>query len=337
MKNLEQINNKKLTPIFIREETIKSCRKFFDTKNFHEVITPTLNKALPLEPNLFSFETKWNKIDQNYKLYLSTSPESGLKKMLAENIGNCYAIAKCFRNLENNGTRHNPEFLMLEWYRVNANYKDIMRDTKNLVFYIIKNINKKFGKNISLQKKWPVFSLEKLFKKYAKIDYKKIIDNDELFFAVAQNKGYNTQNSTWSQIYDQIFLNEIEPNLPNVPFFLVDFPARISPLCAVKKAKPYLAERFELYLSGMEIANGNTENIDYKYVETAFQKEQKNRQSENLPSHDYDEEFISALKKMSESKKTYAGIGLGIDRLAMFMADAKDISEVEFFVVNKPE
>lgn len=334
MKN--NMSNNKLLPIFVREETIKACRKFFDTKNFHEVITPTLNKALPLEPNLFSFQTTWNKVDENITLYLSTSPESGLKKMLAENIGDCYAISKCFRNLENNGTRHNPEFLMLEWYRNNANYKQIMRDTKNLIFYVMKKINKKFSKQVMLPKKWPVISLEKLFKKYANIDYKKIM-NDEEIFKIAESKGYNTKNSTWSQIYDQIFLNEIEPNLPTSPFFLVDFPARISPLCAVQKNKPYLAERFELYLNGMEIANGNTENIDFSYVENAFKKEEVIRQKEHLTSHKYDQNFIEALKKMSETKKTYAGIGLGIDRLAMFMAEAHDISEVEFFVVNKPK
>src|SRR5258708_367510 len=109
-----------LQPFFIREEIIKSIRSFFEEQYFHEVIIPILYSSLPLEPTLYSFSTTWKTNEGDRELYLCTSPESALKKMLAVGIGNCFAIGKSFRNLESSGPRHNPEFLMLEWYREDA-------------------------------------------------------------------------------------------------------------------------------------------------------------------------------------------------------------------------
>lgn len=311
-----------LQAIFIREEIIKTVRSFFFEKKFHEVITPVLNRALPLEPNLYAFTTSWNTLKRKEELYLATSPESGLKKMVAQGIGNCFAIGKSFRNLEDTSRQHNPEFLMLEWYRENADYNQIMAEVQELIIFVKKRVDlflkRKFSPEIIYQDQkinligdWPKISLEDLFLKYASQKLKNIKEDD----------------------FYKIFLNEIEKHLPKTPFFLIGFPSIISPLCTPRKDKPYLAERFELYFFGMEIGNGNTENTDTKAIQKVFLTEEKIRKNKKKVSPVIDKDFLEALTKIRQLADQYAGIGLGIDRLAMIMANASDIKQVEPFFV----
>jgi len=324
--------------------------------------------------------------------------------MIAKGIGNCFAFGKCFRNLEGAGSLHLPEFLMFEWYREDAEYQQIMTDVKKLILEINQQvINRISGgdkaadrdlgipiredpdarrdrqmacrptqapntitygnKTISLEGEWPVFSMVELFQRYAGLDFVEMLD-DEKLFQRAKEKGYSTDGALWSELFDQIFCNEIEPQMPLTPFFINDFPARLSPLCKVQKDKPYLADRFEFFIFGMELANGNNENTDYQRIRRHMEQEQEARAKKyisvqnqcnqsahaNNPDSDFpisathetlkspnqcsiDEEFINALKTMDETGKCYAGIGLGIDRLAMIMADVERIEEVELLHV----
>ncbi len=278
-----------LKSTIIREEIIKTIRSFFYKQKFHEVIPDILNDTLPSEPNLTPFSTIWKTQGSEKTYFLPMSPERSIKKMLTQGIGNCFAISKSFRNLERSGSLHQPEFLMLEWYRENAVYTDIMTDVEKLFT------------NFGFKKNWPVLSLKKLFQKYLDLDLEKTIANDKLFL----------------EDYDQLFVNEIESKLPKTPLFLVDFPAKISPLCKPQKNNPLFAERFECYVNGIEIGNGNTENTDTKSVQKIFEQEQKRT---NLP---IDEEFLNSLKIMR--KKSYAGVGIGIDRLIMILQNKSSI------------
>ncbi|MFA6532376.1 MAG: amino acid--tRNA ligase-related protein [Patescibacteria group bacterium] len=273
-----------------KEGVIKSIRSFFYKQSFHEVIPDILNNTLPSEPNLTPFSIVWKTQESKKTYFLPMSPERGIKKMLAQGIGNCFAISKSFRNLERSGSLHLPEFLMLEWYREDAVYTDIMTDVEKLFV------------NFGFKKNWPVLSLKKLFQKYLNLDLEKAITNDKIFL----------------KDYDQLFVNEIESKLPKTPLFLVDFPSKISPLCKPQKSNPLFAERFECYVSGVEIGNGNTENTDTESLRKIFTQEQKRT---NLP---IDEEFLNSLKKMS--KKSYAGVGIGIDRLVMILNNQSSIS-----------
>lgn len=342
--------------ILIREKVIKSIRSFFDGQGFYEVITPVLNTALPLEPNIHAFSTIWDRPGKSQKLYLTTSPESALKKMLAEGIGNCYSIGHSFRNLEGSGPKHNPEFLMLEWYRSGADYKKIMEDVRELILHINSEFKDEIsyqGESVSLSGKWPIVSLVDLFEKYADMDLEKILKfqfdskskqiknvwipdtslpavrqvrNDNVdIYQLAGKKGYKAEGSSWEQIFNQIFLNEIEPYLPERPIFITDFPARISPLCKARADKPFLAERFEFYLFGMELGNGNTEKTDSREVRRLFEEEKKERKKGGLSSPPIDEGFLKALEKMNKMGD-FAGIGLGVERLAMIMADTENIN-----------
>lgn len=306
-----------LQSFFIREQIIKSVREFFDKLDFHEVIAPILLHAVPEEPNIFPFTTLWNTRDVKKKLFLATSPEKSLKQLLAKGIGNCYAIGHSFRNLENKGSLHNPEFLMLEWYRENADYKDIMQDVRFLILDIKKNVDRYLkremssvleyqGKKINLENNWSVYSLKDLFKEHASIDLEDILKDEKGLHSKAHEKGYNVQNANWAALFDQILVNEIEPHFTDEPFFVVDFPSRLSPLCKVKQDDFLFAERFEWYIAGMELGNGNNEKIEMDFMKEHF--------------------YIDASLMQG---REYAGIGLGIDRLTMLFANMATIHAKE--------
>ena len=310
----------KLNYIIAREQVIKATREFFYKQKFHEVITEILNKSIPAEENLFPFKTSWQTLNKKVEFILPASPERSIKKILAQGMGNCFSIGHCFRNLENSGRLHSPEFLMLEWYREDADFFKIMDDIKKYIKFVKNKLNLFFNIdfNIKLNNNFSIISLEKEFEKIG-INYKKIIENEKELYPIAKAKGYSIKNTTWREIFDQIFVNEIEANFPHSPIFLIDFPAKTSPLCKVQKKKNYLAERFEFYLNGIEIANGNNENTDYKKIEKNMKEEIEKRQENNLTTPLLDFEFIDALKKMDESGKEFAGVGLGIDRLTMIL------------------
>lgn len=292
----------------IREQIIKSIRNFFYAQDFHEVIPPLLNTTLPLEPNLQPFSTVHNSTNETY--YLSMSPERGIKKMLACGIGNCFAISKSFRNYERIGSLHNNEFIMLEWYREDSSYLKIMDELELL----IRSINGEMKKGITISdSSFPRVSLNKLFKEKCGISLEELLSDEKRIYTIAESRGYKIDGATWEELYDQLFVNEIEASFTKEPFFLIDFPARISPLCTRKQDSYYFAERFELYINRMEIANGNTENTNTKEIRSAFENEQKKT---GLPM---DNEFLTSLDHMKD--RLYAGVGLGIDRLTMLYTD----------------
>lgn len=299
--------------LIIQENIIKSIRGFFDSRGFHEIITPVFNDAVPLEPNIYPFKTTWHPPKKEQTFFLSTSPERSLKLALAEGIGNCYAIGHSFRDLEGSGPYHSPEFLMLEWYREDADYRDIMRDAQELTTYVKDKFEARNSKHET--ERWPTLSLVDLFQTHCNITINQSL-TDEFLKSLAQKKGYQTKGATWSQLFDQIFLNEIEPHLPKTPLFLIDYPARISPLCKPQTNNPYLAERFELYINGIEIGNGNTENTDAASIKKIFIGEQKSHPSATL----IDTQFLEALEKLQ--KKSYAGMGLGVERLLSLLTQS---------------
>ena len=290
----------------VREEIIKAIREFFYKQNFHEVITPLLNTALPLEPNLSPFITEHKYKNTTETFYLAMSPERGIKKMLAAGIGNCFAISQSFRNYERVGSLHLHEFIMLEWYRKEAIYTNIMDDTEKL----LDALNIEMGNKMKMpEKHFPRISLNILFEEKVGEKLEVLIDDEGQLRKIAEKKGYKTSGSTWEELYDQLFVNEIEATFIQEPFFLIDFPARISPLCKKRKDNPHLAERFELYIQGVEIGNGNTENTETASIRSLFEREHKKT---GMP---IDEEFLTSLDAMKSD--SYAGVGIGIDRLTM--------------------
>jgi elongation factor P--beta-lysine ligase len=326
---------------FIKEWTVQALRDFFISNNFHEVETPTLMPSIPLEPNLYPLKTNWT--HQNQDFYLPTSPESSLKKLISQGIGNCFAISKVFRDLEDIGPTHNLEFSMLEWYEMDKNYLDIAKTTQKLVLEIYHSIQKKLNLptnnilnyqdlKINLSSPWYFFTLKELFQKFAALDLSKNLTAHQII-ATAKTKGYNVDGiTTWEPLYTQIFINEIETKLPtDKPVFILDYPTQISPLCLPCPNSPGFSQRFEFYIGGMEIGNAYTELNNSDILKANFETESKFRQDHNLPNHPYDQEFIDACGKLPPC----AGIGLGVDRLAMLFANTLNIEDVIYFPTSK--
>lgn len=325
---------------FIKEWTIQSIRDFFIQDDFHEVETPTLLPSLPLEPGLFSLKTTWK--ERNIDFYLPASPESSIKKLITLGIGNCFTVTKAFRDLEDIGPTHNLEFTILEWYEMGKDYNDIAKTTQNLIINsfhrILEKQNKRKtnilnyqGKVIDLTPPWHRFTLLEAFQKFAKMDLSKNLDIESIV-ATAKLKGYNTDGvSTWEPLFDQILINEIEPNLPqDKPVFLCDYPTSLSPFCKLCPDNPGFSQRFELYIGGMEISNAYSELTDSKMLEESFKKETDFRKTNNLPYHPYDQKLIEATINFPDC----AGIALGVDRLAMLFADTNRIEDVIYFPIS---
>ena len=173
---------------------------------------------------------------------------------MANGIGNCFMIAPAFRNMEGSGRWHQPEFLIVEWYQKDIDWIEQIKFTQILV-----------EKILDLKPEtWPRLSWEDLWRKYVKIDLKEICESDS--FEWARKRGYIIEDATWEQIFNQVSDNEIVRHFSKTPFFVIDYPARISPLAKPQAKKPWLAERFELYLKGVEIANGNSELMEQKWA-----------------------------------------------------------------------
>lgn len=320
---------------FIREQVIKAIRSFFDEKQFHEVETPILIGNPPAESYVDVFQTTLiSRMKQITPAYLSTSPEIALKKLIVAGIGNCYSITKSFRNQETDSTIHTPEFTILEWYRVSKTYMDIMDDCEQLLL----SINNALGKNhvlsyqgvsFDLNKKWERISVVEAFAKYANVDLYAFFDMKNAQH-IATKKGYTVSTSnTWEELYNQIFLNEVEPHLGvTTPTIIYDSPSAMGALCQTKSSDSRFVERFELYIGGLELGDCYGELTNWKEQETRFEKELLEVKRLGKTIYEYDHDFIDALK---EGMPPTSGIAVGLDRLIMLFADTKTIQETQLF------
>jgi len=334
---------------FLREKVIKEIRSFFDTQGFHEVETPTLIAYPAAESYLEVFKTEL--LDRARKptpMYLSTSPELALKKLLVAGIGNCYAMTKSFRNTETGDDLHTPEFTILEWYRVGATYLDIMSDCENLLLYVTKRTFPTMQQSASTQRgecnnvtisynnlkndltpPWERISIKKAFQKWAHVDLEEFF-NKEKALMIAISKGYSvSKHNTWEELYNQIFLNEIEPHLGiDRPTIVYDFPSEVAALSKKKDDDPRFAERFELYIGGLELGDCYTELTDWKEQENRFKKEINKIKKLGKIKYEYDHDFIEALKAGLPAS---AGIAMGVDRLLMLLMDTACITDTMLF------
>jgi len=305
---------------------IKSIRKFFDDRGFQELLCPILHQSVPAEPTIYPFVTYWDRyFDDKIKtmpLYLPLSPERAMKHYLARGFGECYTIGHCCRNLEGAGPTHHPEFLMLEWYRRDADYQAIMADTAELLSHLAQVITGHTtftwdGQTLDFAS-WPQLSLDSLWQQHLGVPIQEILDLSALS-SLAAARGCNTAGATWEQLFNQLTLNFVEPHFPPTTFFLLDFPACLSPLCHPRADKPWLAERFEVYVGGVELGNGNSEHLDAARIRESFAAELTTRQRQHLQTPPLDEAMIADIQAMARSGHQFAGIGLGVDRVAMIL------------------
>jgi len=329
---------------YIREQVIIAIRTFFLNQQFHEVEAPILIAHPPAESYLDVFKTSLFDRNRNATdAYLSTSPEVPLKKLMVAGLGDCYSLTKSFRNMESHSIQHNPEFTILEWYRVGADYRDIMKDCEDLLLFINTYLKRSSqgaetkhpetldyqGKRVSLSSPWERLTVAAAFKKWAKIGFDEFLDK-KIARKIAKKKGYTVEkNTTWEELYNQIFLNEVEPRLgKGRPTILYEFPGAMGALARKKKSDPRFAERFEFYIEGLELGDCYSELTDWKEQKSRFEKELKEIKRLGKTQYDYDHDFIEALKV---GLPDCSGIAVGVDRLVMLFANAKSIQETLLF------
>lgn len=238
--------------------------------------------------------------------FLQASPELCMKQLLAAGYSHIFQICKCFRKNER-GRLHLPEMTLLEWYRPGCHH-DLMADCEDLFLHLLPDGRLPYqNQTIDLTRPWPRISLEDAFQEYAQI-------------SVGKSMADNT--------FEEVLVSLVEPNLGVAkPVFLTDYPRQQASLARLDPANPELAQRFELYIAGIEIANGFSELSDAAEQRTRFQDEQKKITSLGRTPGPLPEPFLQVLDHVQES----AGIALGIDRLAMLFTNSTTLDAVVAF------
>ncbi len=317
-----------------RMSIIRDIRRFFWNLNFTETDTPILVNLPGMEPYLDVFKTQFEPmsgIGEARDMYLITSPEYAMKKLLVAGFENIFQITRSFRNKETGGALHNPEFTILEWYRANSDYRAIMADTEALIRYLCIEL---FGESefvyqtnhIDVSGDFERLRVVDAFEKYAGIS-REIFEDTEKFIAEAREKGYKA--TTYDDAFFLIFLNEIESRLGmNRPTILYEYPVSMAALSKACVDNPKYAERFEVYIAGIELCNAFSELTDPFEQKKRLDAERQQRNELGKPIYDVDMSFIHALELcMPES----GGIALGVDRLIMLLLDQPSIENVVFF------
>ena len=286
-----------------RGEIIEEIRRFFMARGFLEIDTPSLVRYPGQEPYLDVFKTEFSARHEGEEihddLYLITSPEYSLKKYLAGGFEKIFQIGKSFRNKETFSKLHNPEFTMLEWYRAYASYLEIMDDTEELVKYLFEKFAPDWPQ---ILEKWDRMTVEEVFQKFANSE---VPENEEEFF--------------------ELFLNQIEPHLGiEKPVIIYDYPISMAAL-SKRSESGEVAERFEVYIAGMEICNAFSELNDPREQADRLNKEKSQRGKMGKEVYDVDPKFIDALKM---GMPPSGGNALGVDRLIMLLLKENSIEKI---------
>ncbi len=276
---------------------------FFLDQDFLEVETPLRIPAPAPESHIDAVASE--------EWFLQTSPELCMKRLLAAGYPRIFQICKCFRAGER-GDRHLPEFTMLEWYREGTDYRTLMDDCEALIPLVARELGfggiiSRQGREIRLEIPWERITVREAFGRYATMTAAEALRTDR---------------------FDEILACEVEPRLGmESPVFLYEYPVELGALARVKEGDPGIAERFELYCAGLELANAFSELTDAGEQRRRFEEAFRDRRRNGSPLYPMPERFLDALPQMSPS----AGIALGVDRLAMLFADKDRIDEVVAF------
>ena len=278
-------------------------RRFFQEKGYLEVETPFRIPAPAPEAQIDAVPSGgW---------FLQTSPELCMKRMLAAGYDRIFQICRCWREGER-GVRHLSEFTMLEWYRAGGDYLTLMDETEALVAAAAAASSIRYrGLTIELALPWERITVADAFRRYA---------------------GSSVTEALDAGSFDEIMVERIEPRLGLTrPTFIYDYPACCGALARLKKDDPSVAERFELYIGGLEIANAFSELTDPVEQRKRFEAEAAERASLGKAVYPVAEKFLAALAGMPDS----AGIALGLDRLVMVLLDAEKIDDVVAFATEE--
>ena len=317
-----------------------ALRAWFAADGFAEVETPALQVSPGLEPHLKAFATELEEpFEQGRRrLYLHTSPEFAMKKLLAAGCPRIFQLARVYRNGERAPTHH-PEFTMLEWYRSGAGIESLLSDTAALLRAAWQTVPAPLrgdglrwnGRVCDPMQPLNVLSVADAFARYANIDLLATApdpahpDADLLRRATAKAGLPVPASGDWEDIFFHIFLDRIEPNLGiGAPTALIDYPLSMAALARPSPRDPRVAERVEIYAAGLELANGFGELTDAAEQRRRFLADMDKKERLYGTRYPLDEDFLAALALMPEA----AGMALGFDRLVMLATGATCIDDV---------
>lgn len=294
---------RKAKALRLRAALIDGIRRFFVEHDFLEIDTPARIPAPAPEEHIEAVASgAW---------FLQTSPELCMKRLLAAGYPRIFQICKCFRANER-GNLHLPEFTMLEWYVAQFNYLQLMDQCESLLCAVFTDMGPVpfvtwREHTICLTPPWERITVAAAFEKYAPVELQKALE---------------------THCFDEIMVEYVEPRLGiRQPAFLYDYPAPLSALARLKKEDARFGERFELYIGGLELANGFSELTDASEQRKRLMEAQQARAQKNWSRYEMPEKFLQALPNMPEA----AGIALGIDRLAMLITQSSSIDDVVAF------
>lgn len=318
-----------------RAAILAALRRWFEEQGFIEVDTPALQVSPGMEPHIMALSTEVKEpLGGSQRLYLHTSPEFAMKKLLVAGVRQLYQIAHVWRDGERTVTHH-PEFTMLEWYRAGADYRQLMTDCGALLAAAARAAGTTHL--IRGERRCDPFAEPKrltvadAFTQYCGIDLlattpDPLDPSRALLAEQAQGKGiFVSPNDTWEDIFFRVMMERIEPHLgDHVPLILCDYPVSMAALSRRSPHDPRVAERFELYACGVELANGFSELTDAAEQRRRFTADMALKQKLYGVTYPIDEDFLTALDLgMPES----AGIALGVDRLVMLAAGARSLDQ----------
>jgi len=312
-----------------RAAIIKQVRSFFNKKNYLELDTPLLSPDLIPESCLNVFQTQRlfprgsKKKDET--LWLIPSPEIWMKKIIAQHRVDIFQICKCFRNGESSGHLHSPEFTMLEYYTMDADYMDSLALTEELFAHLAQE-----ARPPSLSPPFERLTVADAFSRFAGFDLFAAVEKEGALEEQARRLGLDPPAGlTTAELYDLIFIHAVEPHLKaEKPIALIDYPAFV-PCLAKKSANGKTVERWELYYNGIELANCFSEETNPQKVKDFFINEEAEKERTALVRHKVDHDYW----KLFENFPHCSGVALGLDRLIMALTNRSTIDAVLPFPV----
>ena len=302
-----------------RHDLLRVVREFFYGRDYIEVETAHLMATAPPDPHIDPLEV-W--VSGKGPFFLHTSPEMGLKKLLRSGHRRIFEVCKVWR-VEDLKEVHNTEFTMLEWYR-EGSCKDIMAETGELVQWVAEHLPATDERRFAGP--FTVYELNQLFNDIMGFDPFPL-DRDALFAALG-HKGFLgiDDKDDWNSLFFKVFIQEIERTLPgDRPYFIYGWPSSISTMAKKRDARANMVERFELYIGGLEIANGYTELTDPVEQRSRFDDDNRERARLEKKQFPPDLAFLDALSMIDHD---CTGVSVGIDRLLMALLSKKTIDEV---------
>lgn len=324
-----------------RTDMVKSVREFFDRRGYVEVDTPALQLSPGMEPHLTAFETALGEPNGDRQpVYLHTSPEFAMKKLLAAGMQRIFQLARVFRDGERS-PRHHPEFTMLEWYQTGAGWRDIAEEAAEFVRAACGPVVQRGDVSCDLSQPWEFLSVQDAFARYAGIDLLATADDPlnpdtDMLCMFADGLGIRTADTdTWEDIFFRIYLDRIEPQLGvGAATVLHSYPASLAALARLSPEDVRVSDRFEIFICGLELANGYGELTDATEQRRRFAVMTAQRIAEGRAPYPVDEDFLAALEN---GIPDCAGIALGFDRLVMLAAGADRIEDVLWAPVVNPD